>query len=508
MKRHIRFYQRLAVQLAFTVALVTSLTFAWTIWTAMRQERETLTRELTMRLLAKSRSLSLAVAGPLLRHDPELGLHPLVLRALEETPGLLDLVVLDSRRRIQGHRDVLRVGETLQEPRGHDYLTIAGLNDELVWLSENDLVVEQAIRHQDQIIGWMRMRASRNDIETTVQRAERRLVALGAVGTLVAALAVIALVSFGLRPLGELRRGVRLIGDGNLDVRIQVQTRNELGLFASLVNSMAAGLESAQVRLLQKERIDHELWIARELQSMLLPKMVKPAQGYLLEARYTPALEVSGDYYDVFPLGEHRLALAAADVSGKGVPGLMIMAMLRTALRSLASPELDPVDVLVMASERLSDSMKRGMFVTCVYGILDTRSHVFSYASAGHCPPATFGAHGVRYLPARGKPIGPFRSDLLRRSLRTASVELQPGDGLLLYTDGLVEALNHEGEALGPSAVLDILKCWSRSPSGSLVDVLVERLSRHRDDGIPGDDLSILALQRQGLPVMSTGEST
>ena len=105
--------QRLGVQLGFTVALVTSLVFGFTVWTEAQQGRETLTRELTLRLLSKSRSLALAAAAPLLTHDPELGLHPLVTRALAETPELVGLVVLDSRRRIQGTTDMQSVGAEL-----------------------------------------------------------------------------------------------------------------------------------------------------------------------------------------------------------------------------------------------------------------------------------------------------------------------------------------------------------------------------------------------------------
>ncbi|HZL84806.1 MAG TPA: SpoIIE family protein phosphatase [Candidatus Krumholzibacteria bacterium] len=495
-KPELRFHRRLAVQLGVTVALVTGFAFAFTFTSMVRRERETLTRELTLRLLDKSRSLSIGAVGPLLRHDPELGLHPLIRNALDETPDLVDLVVLDETRRIQGHRDLLRVGTIM--PRGtSQVLPIPGLEGESVALEGSELVIEGPIRHLDRTIGWLVLRASRRDIETKVHRAQTYLVVVGTLATLLTILAVTGVVRINLRPLGPLRQGVERIGAGDLRQRVPVRSRNELGLFAHMVNTMAENLESAQATRIQKERLDRELEIARELQSMLLPDILRPAPGYSLEAHYVPALEVSGDYYDAFALDEHRLALAAADVSGKGIPGLVLMAMLRTTLRGLATADADPVDVLVAASRTLRPSMRTGMFVTCVYGVLDARSHSFAYASAGHCAPLSFGPSGVRSLPARGKPIGLFDEGFFRESLRRQQLSFGPGDGLLLYTDGLVEAMNRDGEQLGTHNVIRQAEAWNQRRSGSLIETLLQRLREHCGPVPPGDDLTLLALQRQ-----------
>jgi serine phosphatase RsbU (regulator of sigma subunit) len=503
MHRNPHVLQRLGVQLGVTVASVTSLVFGFTVWTEAQQGRESLTRELTLRLLSKSRSLALAAAAPLLTHDPELGLHPLVTRALAETPELVDLVVLDSRRRVQGTADMQSVGTVLPPDPARQTLAISGVHDEGVWLEGKDLIVECPVRHLEQTVGWLVMRASRAEIDATVRAAERRLVIVGGAGTLIAIVAVGLMVNLFLRPLGELRRGVQRIGAGDLSTRVRVRSHDELGMFTDLLNSMAAGLETAQAERIEKERLDQELAIARQLQSLLLPSGVQPAHGYWFEAHYTPALEVSGDYYDVFGLDADHVAFAAADVSGKGVPGLVLMAMFRTALRSLASPERDPADVLVAAGHMLQDSMQRGRFITCLYGILDVRRHDFAWTSAGHCPPLLFGAAGARPLPGSGKPIGLFPEPQLRMSLHPQHVRLEPGDGLLLYTDGLVEAMNREGEPLGTQAVLQHLDAWCRAPQASLLASLVERVARHRAGQDESDDMTLVVLQRERAAVPS-----
>lgn len=497
MKTSTRFHQRLGVQLGVTVALVTGLAFAVTVATFVRAERATLTRELTLRLLNESRSLALGATGPLLRHDPELGLHPLIVRALDETPDLVDLVVLDVHRRIQGHRDMLRVGTTLQPPRNRVRLNVEGLEHELVWLDGDVLVIECPIQHFERTVGWVVMHASRDQIEATVREAQEKLAALGGLGTLVAILAVTVLVRINLRPLGALRWGVQQIGAGDLRARIRVGSRNELGMLANLINSMAMNLERAQTELVQKERLDREIEIARQLQSMLLPRVIRPAPGYELETHYSPALEVSGDYYDVLPLDEHHLGLIAADVSGKGVPGLVLMSMLRTTLRGLAAPHCNPVEVLVAASRMLADSMRPGMFITCLYGVLDSRTHVFEYTSAGHCAPIAYGPRGVHALPARGKPLGLFKTEQLRSSLVPRRFTFEPGDGLLLYTDGLVEAMNDKGELLGQDALLQRLKQTERASAESVVANVLKRVREHRGRTPVSDDLTLMALQRQ-----------
>ena len=271
-------------------------------------------------------------------------------------------------------------------------------------------------------------------------------------------------------------------------------------MLAQLVNSMAVGLERAQGERLKQERMEHELQIARQLQDMLLPRSVQAPEGYELHARYAPALEVSGDYYDLIPIDARRLAVVAADVSGKGVPGLVVMAMLRMILRGLAPTSRDPVTVLAAASQMLADSMRRGMFVTCFYGVLDAHENVLTYVSAGHCPPLAFGAGAPRWLEAGGKAIGMFPQPVFQKSLVRRDVRLRPGEGLVLYTDGLVECMDPGGRELGGQAVLERLARLPRPAPQAVVDDLFAAVARHQAGSPASDDLTVLVLRRMPLP--------
>ncbi len=490
-------YRRLAVQLGFVVALSTALVFGATGWLLVVHERDTLTRELTLRILAETRSLSLAASAPLLRTDPELGLHPLILKALEDNPDLVDLVVLDEGGLIQGHRELQQVDQAWEATRGRELLELPSSEAGEAWMQEGEIVISQPINHLDQRIGTMIARASRRGIEALVRSSVRKMAIIAAAGSLVAMLLTLLLLTRKLSPLGILRDGMEKIGDGRLDTRIVVRQHNELGLLARLLNKMAGDLSEAQGELIQKERLDRELEIAGDLQSMLLPRHVASSQAYVMAAHYTPAREVSGDYYDTIPLSDGSVGLVAADVSGKGVPGLVVMAMLRVVLRGLTAPGRAPRDVLCEAQSMMEGTMGKGMFVTCMYGVLNPNTNRLTYASAGHCPPVLFDAGGVRMLEAGGKAIGMFKTPVFANSVKQYEIELDPGQSVLWYTDGLQEAMDSEGEQLGMDAVLKCLHDSRSEDTETVLERLVNRVEEHRAGALPTDDLTLLLLRRQ-----------
>lgn len=491
-------HRRLAVQMGLTIAVVTIANFVVASFLVLTRERDTLTHELIRRLTAEAQSLSAVVAGPLLRHDPELELHPLIVRALEQNSDWIDLVVVNANGEIEGHRDLQRVGDLFVPPPGLAPLETprAAASGTQVGWSGRDIVVLQPVRRLDQEVGLLFARATGARIEATLAASQRHIVAIGIASAVLGTLAGLVLVGWHLRPLADLHRGVMRLGSGDLSSRVEVRSRTELGGFGDLINAMAAGLESAQERLIHQQRLDRELEIAGELQAMLLPRTTGVGAGYAVRAHYASALEVSGDYYDVIRLGPDDFAVVAADVSGKGVPGLIIMSMLRTVLHALTQPGRDLTDVLGAAEEVLRGAMRPGMFVTCLYGVLDARRHVFRYVSAGHCPPARFGPSGAEWLPAGGKPIGLFPTPLFRRSLVQREVKLAPGDGLVLYTDGLVEALDRDGRTVGFGPMLSELQKAAGADAGRVLDLLLRRCETHRDGRALSDDMTLLVLQR------------
>jgi len=210
-------------------------------------------------------------------------------------------------------------------------------------------------------------------------------------------------------------------------------------------------LKAAQARLLEQERTEHELRMARRIQEGILPKEIPTLPGWQLAARWEPARAVSGDFYDFIPFPNGTLAVILGDVTDKGVPAALVMAITRSALRAAAlnaasqDGHISPGSILATVNELLIPDIPPAMFVTCFLGILDPTSGEMRFANAGQDLPYLRSEAGVREVRATGMPLGLMPGMIYEE--RAAWIE--PGDRMLLYSDGLVEAHNSQGEMFG-----------------------------------------------------------
>ena len=188
-------------------------------------------------------------------------------------------------------------------------------------------------------------------------------------------------------PFHSLADWVRQVGQGTVDEdEIDIDASDELGEIAQAFNHMTDKFREAQVNMIEQQSLQKELQVAQEIQQMLLPSDFPKVEGYDIASFYEAAKEVGGDLFDFVEVDEDTIGICVADVSGKGVPGSLIMTMIRTALRLEARGNKNPADVLVSVNRFVTDDMKRGMFVTMFYMVLDSRNRIIHYASAGHNP--------------------------------------------------------------------------------------------------------------------------
>jgi serine phosphatase RsbU (regulator of sigma subunit)/predicted ester cyclase len=264
--------------------------------------------------------------------------------------------------------------------------------------------------------------------------------------------------------------------------------------------SQGSGLaELTQQRLEQemreRERIEQELRVARSIQQASLPEEVPHLEGWQISPRYQPAREVGGDFYDFHLLSEGRLGVVVGDATGKGVPAALVMSttcgMLQLAARALDSPS--PGEVLAQVNETLVARIPSNMFVTCFYAILDPKSASLSYANAGHDLPYLHRGRGVaEELRARGMPLGLMPG----MSYEEMEIELDVGEGVFFYSDGLVEAHDPKGEMFGFPR-LRALIAEDGAEERSLGDFLLEQLYSFVGDGWEQeDDITLLTLRR------------
>jgi serine phosphatase RsbU (regulator of sigma subunit) len=307
------------------------------------------------------------------------------------------------------------------------------------------------------------------------------------------------------RPLVKrLHRLVRATGQfaqGDYSQRVQVSRKDEIGQLESQFNVMAQqlvesiaqqkALTEQQARLEERARIEQELRTAQYIQRALLPKEVPPLPGWQLVPDYRPAREVGGDFYDFHLFEDGRLGIIIGDATDKGVSAALLMATTCTMLRTAAQESASPGEVLARVNDLLAASIPIGMFVTCFYAILDPGNGCLSFANAGHDLPYWRHSGGVSELRATGMPLGMMPGTRYEEHEAT----LAPGDSLLFYSDGLVEAHNPEHEMFGFPRLAALMGAYEEGTA--LNDFLLYELATFTGDhSEQEDDVTLMSVHR------------
>ena len=246
-----------------------------------------------------------------------------------------------------------------------------------------------------------------------------------------------------------------------------------------------------QAEAATRQRFEQELEVAKLIQQNFLPKQLPELRGWQVAAYYRPAREVGGDFYDVIPLPEGKVGFVVGDVTDKGVPAALVMAATRSVLRASAQRLVNPGETLERVNEHLCPDMPEKMFVTCLYGVLDPETGHFRFANAGHDLPYVKTADGSEELRARGMPLGLMPG----MPYEEKETVLQPGDSLLLHSDGIVEAHSPDREMFGFPR---LKQCVADYPGGGeLIDRVLSDLHAHTGpDAEQEDDITMVTLQR------------
>ncbi len=294
-----------------------------------------------------------------------------------------------------------------------------------------------------------------------------------------------------------------LIGLLNLGPRRSQQeySTDDRRLLNTLAAQAAPALRVAQLARQQQaearelERIAQELRVARVIQQTLLPREVPLLPGWQMAVYWQPARAVSGDFYDFIQFPDGRLAIIVGDVTDKGVPAALVMATTRSVLRAAAERLVAPGAVLEQANNNLCPDIPENMFVTCLYLLLDPVTGRILYANAGHNLPYLRTGQGVVELRARGMPLGLMDG----MAYEEKEAILKPGDQVVLYSDGLIEAHNPQGEMFGFPRMRDLLS--RPTCSSELINCLVDELAAFTGPGWEQeDDVTFVSLERQPQP--------
>lgn len=252
-------------------------------------------------------------------------------------------------------------------------------------------------------------------------------------------------------------------------------------------------LEAAQAEIAIKERLERELELARQVQQNMLPHIFPLLPGVAFYARNEPARQVGGDFYDVFVLDADRVGIVIADVSDKGMPAALFMALTRSLVRAEAPRARSPEIVLRRVHRLLLDVGEPTQFVTLFYGVLDLTTRTVTYARAGHDYPLLLRGDEAIWLQASGTILGLL--DEAELFLREEQINIERGDRLVLYTDGLTDAVNAENREFGRARLRDVLRTHQTAPVERMGDALFDAVRLHQGDGETFDDMTLLIVE-------------
>jgi sigma-B regulation protein RsbU (phosphoserine phosphatase) len=350
--------------------------------------------------------------------------------------------------------------------------------------AESGRVVAAAARRGPTLTVWVadRLDVIEQDLWRQVFRRVVSLLALGAAVTVVVNLLIRHLVG---RPLRGLVDSVRRIKAGELGVQAPPPRTQELGFLADEFNAMSTALAAVD----RKRRAQMEK--ARRIQERLLPTP-GTAAGLVMACVYEPASEVGGDYFDVLPRDDGTVLLAVADVTGTGVPAAMGAAMLKTLLTTAAQRSPTPDRILADVGKGFAAVSLSEDFASMVVVILDCAAGRLTYANAGH-PAAYFLRPGEPVRPLLS--TGPLLAIPLEEPWQTVTLDLRPGDRLIMVTDGLLEALGVTGERFGAVRLVALVEEYRGEPLAAMCRRLVDRVRTFQGGQAQEDDMTVLAVE-------------
>jgi sigma-B regulation protein RsbU (phosphoserine phosphatase) len=277
-------------------------------------------------------------------------------------------------------------------------------------------------------------------------------------------------------------------------------TQSDFVVFKSISEQSAFALYNAIIysEANEKKRLDHDLEIARDIQRILLPAQAPDVPGFEISGLNVPARQVSGDYFDYIKVDDERLGVAIADVSGKGVPASLIMAICRSVLRSQASQNPSPADVLKKVNRQLYPDIKEDMFISMAYLIVDHARAAITLSRAGHDAPLLYKKETQTVTPVKppGMVLGIDSGSVFDRITGDFNVPLERGDCLVLYTDGVTEALDGGGYEFGMDRMIQSVRASAGQGASAIVTRVIDDVRNFVGAQPQHDDITLIAIRK------------
>lgn len=427
-------------------------------------------------------------------------------------------IVVDKDEIIQAHPDIGEyVGKQYVWPEGTTPLQEGEETpkiQECLYKGEPhyDLATPVVVRDKNlgtAYIGRVHIGLRKDSILQDIAKARQKVIYVTLIAVVIGSIGAYGLAVLIVKPVKSLVYDAEILGGGNLDHHIKIVTHDEVGTLAETLDATRVKLKDAQEKLIVSERLARELEIAREIQMTLLPKETPRFDRLELGTLYRAASQVGGDLYDFFWVSEHELGIVVADVAGKGVPGSLMMTMAKAVIRAKAvksesSSHLvpvgvggDPASVLRKTNQMIAQDIKKGMFITANYGIINVQNLKFRFVSAGHNDTLVYNSRSgeLKEYNPKGIALGLDKGTLFDMLLQDQELALGPGDLLFQFTDGVNEAMNNEKEEFGEERLKDVIRKYAHLPVNDFLQTLDQEI-RAFTEGFPqSDDITAVVVK-------------
>jgi len=497
---------KMAIRVRFAIisTLLISLISAGTYFFALHYQKRTLTKQYINNYILLLRNFASNNADYIL-DERNLLVEEQIYKLIEEDSSIVRLTVIDRNGVIFADKYVPNIRKLYKSPAGiiplieQEYLVKEYEDSEF----GSCIYLSIPIRMADSFVGKVFLAIKKESLDSMVvfKLNKLKMAIYMFIFWIFGIVGISFMGNIFITPIRRITEELNRVSKEGLGGGFHFAGAGEFAEISTAFNRMMKEIKRSEVKLTDQARLKREMQLAQSIQQSLLPKNVPETEGFEISAKYSAAMEVGGDYYDFFYVDDNALGIAVGDVSGKGMGGAFLMSIVRTALRLEARGQRNASEVLKHLNATLDGEFKKGMYITIFFIILSSKKREINYASAGHTPMILYRAETdqIYKLNPKGFPIGLNLGDgkYFRKSVRNEKISLNKGDLLLVYTDGITEAMNQSREEFSDYRLLEVIRNYNYLSTNDFGEKLLEELKNFTQGYPQSDDITFVVIKNK-----------
>ncbi|SYZ73201.1 putative Protein serine/threonine phosphatase with extracellular sensor [Candidatus Zixiibacteriota bacterium] len=449
-----------------------------------------------------SKTVAAQAAAYILNHRSDVEFDELAISYTKANPELLMLVITDSLGNILADtRDIKNLHKKFITPVGIDTARV-GRYQEYRENGEDLNYQIHYIRSGERIIGEVEVSYTGKYYIKEINAERRKVIFLTLIGLAVGIGGIYLLSSYFVSPIVRITERVRKFSSGDMETELPPEGVEEYFEISKALNEMMSRLRRDRENIIERERVAKEIEVAGQIQKTLLPARLPDIPGLQMDAFYRAASRIGGDLYDIFKIDENNYCMLVADVSGKGIPASLVMSVLRTIIRIQARGKVSAYRILVDVDKYIRDDIPPGIFITIVLAVYDASTRRMNVVSGGHNPMILLRQRTgkAELVNPPGVPLGlPLESeDDFAKKLQEENLQIEDGDVIFAYSDGITEAMDRTGAKFGLPKLIELFneKVEGVKTGGpaAVSSLILSSIDDHAGMAVQNDDITFITM--------------